>query len=90
MKTPNIIQYYDQLDSFDWMYEHSDSYDVWVIRSEQYINLFNYSSLSETHRRLYEDFRAYHFHGADKPCLNDYLITMGGLGIDYYEEEDCK
>lgn len=89
MKTPNIIQYYNMLDKFDWGYEYSDDYNVWKSRANEFMFLYEYRTLSDLHCRLYEAFQKFHFKGLAKPDLNDYLITLGGLGIDYYEDEDC-
>ena len=84
MKTkPNdIVEYYARLENFDWLYEYSDDFDLWKQRSRQHRELAEDSSLSDRHWRLYRAFHKHHFQGFTKPNLNDYLMTMGGLGID--------
>ena len=88
-----IHEYYTELRDFDWGYEHSGDYNVWKKTHNQYSYLTQCSELSETHSRLYRDFKHFIFRGGNKPKLEDYLkedLTLGRLGFDEYPEPHIR
>jgi len=63
-----ITDYYDLLSNFDWTYQYSDDHKVYMQRSKEHTELLGYRSLSDNHKRLYDDF----IKGGSYPDINDY------------------
>lgn len=59
----SLREFYRQLDSFDWHYEFSDVYSIWLAGNRRLAELSKISRESPRHRTLFDAWERHMFSG---------------------------